>query len=171
MSEVIIVLIILAPVFIVVAILNRSRKRQEKAEQEKLATYLRPLLSKINGSPAYERKLVYQYLVLDEKEGKLLVVNWKDVDFSHEWHRLEDFRSLSVQTIRQDVAKDGSARAETITAAIGIEMTRKETAEKMFLTFYSHLEHSIYQMADFTTDAGQLCEKLNAVKTGKDVAV
>lgn len=167
MSELVIVLFLLIPVFVVIVILNRSQKAHRKKEQEKLAGYVDPVIKNAGLAPSYHKHLVSQYIAIDETERKLLLVNWKGTGFSHELHRLDDIKTLSVQTIRQNVLEEAKAKPEIVTAQIGIEFTLHKTEEKRFLTFYNHIDHSVSQIADFTKEATQLCDKLKTLKAVK----
>ena len=171
MSELVIVLFLLIPIFVVISILNRSQKKHRRKEQEELAGYINPVIKEAGLAPTYQKRLAQQYIAIDEAKRTLLLVNWKETGFAHELHRLDDIKTLSVQTIRQNVLAEAKAKPEIVTSEIGVEFTLQKTEEKRFLTVYSHLKHNISQIADFTTEATQLCDKLKKLKAAKPLNV
>jgi len=166
MSEVIIVLLLLVPVLIAIFILNRSQRKHKRNEQEKLLNYVDPVIKETGISPDFRKQLVHQFIVMDEKKRKLLLVNWKDFEFSHELHSLQEIKSLSVQTVKQNMIEEGTSKPDIVTTQVGIEM-KLQNDEKRFLVFYNHTVHSVFQIPEMTAEATALCGKVNSLKTLK----
>lgn len=166
MSEVIIVLLLLIPVVLVILILNRSQRKHKRNEQEKLSNYVDPIVKEMGISPDFRKQLVHQIVVMDEKKKNLLLVNWKDFEFSHELHNLEEIKSLSVQTVKQNIIEEGTSKPDVVTTQVGIDI-KLQNEERRFLVFYNHTVHTVFQIQEMTAEANALCGKVNSLKTLK----
>lgn len=165
MHDILIALLLLAPIVIVIAILKRSHKNQKKKRQDQLNAYLAHVAAQEALTPSFEKHLVHQMIVLDEANRKLLVIDQKGGSFSHELFLLDEIRNVRLFThtdVSLPAGKDG--KSENFTTAIGVELITGKTGASKFLTLYDHVEHNIYQMSELEAEARQLQAKIAAAK-------
>jgi len=164
MSEIVIVLLLLVPVFLVVAILNRSHKKQKKKAQDRLSDYLNERTEELGMKHSFRKQLVHQLVIIDDIARKILVVSGRD-QFSHELYSLDFIKTLRVVNQKQSfIVDEKSKKSETITTQVGVEIAFEKPQKEIFLTLYDHVEHNIFQMADLEKEAWQLHERITKAK-------
>ena len=164
MSEIVIILLLLAPVLLVVLILNNSRKKQKKKKQEKLTAYLHSITDEAGMKHSFQKQLIHQMVIIDESSRKIIVVNQREPHLSHEQYSLDFIKMLKVTNLKQSIAGEQNKKAEVITTEIGVEITFEKPDKEVFLVFYDHIEHNIFQMADLEKEAWQMHERITKAR-------
>lgn len=170
MSEILIVALLMVPVFIVVAILNNSNRKRKKKAQDRLTAYLHEVAGAETLSHSFQKQLVHQTIVLDEKAAKVFVVDHRGAALSHEVYSLAAIKNLKVLNLKQTLpAETAGQKPETFTTEIGVELLLDKTGERKFLVAYDHVEHNIFQLAGFEKEAAQLLERIANAQKGQFV--
>jgi len=151
MSEIVgIALLLLVPIFIVIAILNIANVKRRKKAQNRIHEYITEATKKTGITIHYQKQLIHQTIIIDEKSRKLLIIDHKGIAFSYDLCPLDTVKRIEVIHQKQ----------EHITTKIGVELSLGKTGEEKFLTLYDYVEHNIYQLADFEREARQLQDKI-----------
>lgn len=163
MSDILIALLLLVPIFIVIAILRNASKKQKKKAQHKISTYLSQVAEEAGIVNNHQKQLIYQTVVIDEKNRKLLVIEHEGFLFSHDIYAFGDIGDIRMIHQKQTIDRaEKDRKKEHLTTKIGLEISLKKGLSK-FLTFYDHMEHSIFQMAGFEKEAVEL--QMHIIKT------
>ncbi|OQP54266.1 hypothetical protein A4H97_22510 [Niastella yeongjuensis] len=166
MSDVVIVLLLLVPIIVVVIILNNANKRRIKKAQKRINTYITEATRQTGITNYYRKQLVHQTLIIDEKGGKLLIVEHNGI-FSFEVFQLDAVSGNIVVNIKQPFIIEGKEqKKEHITTRIGVELKFRKVEGARFLKLYDHLEHNVYMIADFEKEAHQIREKIEHARVG-----
>jgi hypothetical protein len=100
-------------------------------------------------------------VIIDEKARKLLLVE-HDGLYTYDVYPLDAIKDNQVVNHKQSFITEGKGqKQEHVTTRIGVELTFKMVDGDKFITFYDHLEHNVYFLADFEKEAHQLCEKID----------
>lgn len=164
MSEIVIILLLLAPVLLVVFILNNSRKKQKKKKQEKLSAYLHSITDQAGMKHSFEQQLIHQMVIIDESSRKIIVVNQREHHLSHEQYSLDFIKTVKVVNVKQTIPGEQNKKGEVITTEIGVEIVFEKPDKEVFLVFYDHTEHTIFQMAELEKAASQMQERITKAR-------
>lgn len=166
MSEIIIVIILIMPVVLVIAVLNYTHKKRKTKTREEIGAYLDQITKEHRLHPGFRKKLVHQTVLVDGASSKIVVVNHKDNQFSHDIFSMDAIKNRKVVTVKQVIPLDeGSRKTEVITTQIGVEISFTKPEKEIFLVSYDHRDQSIFQMADMEKEARQLNEDLSRYTT------
>ena len=134
MSDIIIVILVIMPVLLVIAGLNYSHKKRKRKAGEELSAYLYKLTNQHGINHSFRRTLVHQLILIDGTSRKLIVVNHRDNQFTHEMLSLDAIKSMKVTSVKQAFPVDeGNKRTEVITTQIGVEISFSKPDKELFL--------------------------------------
>lgn len=166
MSEIVIVLLLIVPIIIVIAMLNNSNRKRKNRARNQIQEYIARAIKQTGIENNYQQQLIYQTIIIDEQNKKLLVIDHKEAAFSHEVLSLEHIRDTRVINDKYSFKSDDkTGRHETVTTRIGVSLLPEKTGTECILTFYDHIEHNIYQMPDFEKEAQQLKTRIDNIKS------
>lgn len=161
MSDLVITLLLIVPIFIVIVILNKVNKKRKKIAQKRINTYITEATSQTRITNYYRKQLIHQTVIIDESSRKLLIVDHKDDVFSHEVYPLDAIKGAFIIKDSQSYTPEGKGqKQEHIITKIGVKVVFDKSSAEQFLVFYDYQEHNIYQMADFEKEACQLHDKI-----------
>ena len=160
MSEIVIIASLLAPVLLVIFILNKSRNKQRKKTQDRLAGYLHEIANENGMKHGFQKQLIHQLVTIDESSRKILVVDHRENDLWHELHSLDFIKTLKVMNLKQTIPHERNKTTEVITTQIAVEIAFEKPEKEIFLVFYDHTEHNIFQMAELEKEAWQFHERI-----------
>ena len=164
MSEIVIIASLLAPVLLVLFILNRSRNKQRKKAKDRLAAYLHEITNENGMRHGFQKQLAHQMVTIDESSRKVLIVDHRENDLTHELHSLDFIKTLKVVNLKQTIPHERNKTTEVITTQIGVEIVFEKPEKEIFLVFYDHTEHNIFQMAELEKEAWQLHGRITKAK-------
>ncbi|MGZ3881120.1 MAG: hypothetical protein ACXVBF_07280 [Flavisolibacter sp.] len=166
MSDIIIVIILIMPVVLVIIALNYTHKKRKRKAREELGAYLDQLSKEHRIQSGFRKKLIHQLVMIDRTSAKMIVVNEKDNQFSHEIFSMDAIKSMKVITVKQAIPlDDGSRKTEIITTQVGVEISFTRPEKEILLVSYDHRDQSIFQMAEMETEARQLHEDISRYRT------
>lgn len=166
MSEIVIVLFLIVPIVIVIAMLNNSNRKRKNRERTKVHEYIAGAIKQAGIENNYQQQLIFQTIIIDEQSKKLLIVDHKEVPFSHEILNLEHIRDTRVISDKYSFKSDDKVkRQETVTTRIGVSLLPEKAGTECVLTLYDHIAHNIYQMPDFEKEAQQLKSRIDNIKS------
>lgn len=172
MSELIIALLLIVPIAIVIAILNHSHKKRKKKSFDRVSAYMHSHIREGEIVPSFQKQLVHQLVIIDEKNRKLVIIDHTNATLSHDVILLDEITSIKpfnhAITVQPD---ENSRKSESITSRTGVEITMEKTASKKFLVFYDHTEHSVYHMAELKNEAALLQQKITKIKNNEPAKV
>ncbi len=160
MSVLSVAILVLIPVCLVIAFLNHNSKKRKKIGQEKLSVYLQAVIEQTGIVPAYQKRLIHQLVVLDEKNRKLLLIDHKNSTFSYNLYPFDSIKNIKVLQQKQTMTLDKGQKSETYITHIGVGVTLENPGTELLLTSYDHVEHTIYQMADYEKEAWEVYENM-----------
>lgn len=164
MSDLVIVLLLIVPIIIVVFILNNAGRKRKKKIQKRINAYITEATKQTGITNYYRKQLVYQTVIIDEKARKLLLIEHKGL-YTYDVYPLDAINGNLVVNHRNSFVAEGKGqKQEHVTTRIGIELSFKMIDGEKFITFYDHLEHNIYLLADFEKEAHQLREKIDKAR-------
>ena len=156
------------PIFIVIAILNIANKKRRRKAQGKILDCIAEAAKQTGISNHYQKQLIHQTVIIDEKSRKLLIVDHNKVPFSYNVYPLEAIRGIQVINHKQSFLINGKGQKhDRITTKIGIELTLEKGGDENLLILYDYLEHNIFQMADFEKEAHQLQDTIKKAINAK----
>ena len=165
MSDIIIVILLIMPVVLVVTALNYTHKKRKSKAREELGTYMDQVTKEHRIRPAFKKKLIHQLVMVDGASGKIVVVNHKDNQFSHEIFSIDAIKNMKVITVKQVIPLDeGNRKTEVITTQVGVEISFTRPEREILLVSYDHRDQNIFQMAEMEKEARQLNEDLSRYK-------
>ncbi len=166
MSDIVIALLLLVPVVIVILILNNTNKRRKKKAQKKINAYITEATRQTGITNYYRKQLVHQTVIIDERNGKLLLVEHNGI-FSFDVYPLDSLKSVLVLNETKTFLPAGKGqKREVLTTRIGLKITFQKNDGEKFLKLYDYLEHNIYMMLDFEKEAHELCDKIERARNG-----
>lgn len=172
MSETIIVLLLIVPIALVIFMLNNSNHKRKTRERTKIHEYIAGAIKQTGVENNYQQQLIFQTIIIDEQNKKLLVIDHKEVPFSHEVLSLEQIRDTRVISDKYSFKSDDKMRRqESVTTRIGVSLLPERSGTESILTLYDHIEHNIYQMPDFEKAAQQLKARIDNIRSNKPTVV
>jgi len=154
MSDILIVLMLLVPIFIVVVILNYAGRKRKRNDRSRILEYIVAVARRTGIACDHHHQLAYQTVIIDEKNRKLLIIDHARAVFSYDEYSLDEIREVKVEHHKQVFMQEGKGnKQEHITTKIGLELIVEKDSEHKFLTVYDYVAHSIYQMKDFENEA------------------
>ena len=167
MSDIVIALLLIVPIIIVIAILNNASNRRRKKAQKKINSYIAEATRQTGITNYYRKQLIHQTVIIDESSRQLLIIDHKGDPFSHDAYPLGAINGILKINERQSFVPEGKGqKPEQITTKIGVGLTFEKNGAEKHLILYDYLEHSIYLMADFEKEAGQLHDIIKKAKNG-----
>jgi len=165
MSELLIAGLLMAPVVIVIAILKASRKRKNEKLAEKLAAYRTKITEESGFHSSFQKQLVRQLVLLDERSCRILCIDFSGKSLSHEVHRLDKAGTIAMRRFAQALPLDGKAKRKVnYITETGIDIAFLETGRNLFLTVYDHAKHNFSQMGELEREALDLKERIENVR-------
>lgn len=165
MSDLVIVLLLIVPIIIVVFILNNAGRKRKKKIQKRINAFITEATKQTGITNYYRKQLIYQTVIIDENARKLLLVDHKGL-YTYDVYSLDAIKGNQVVNHRNSFVTEGKRqKQEHVTTRIGIELSFKMIDGGKFITFYDHLEHNVYLLADFEKEAHQLREKIDNART------
>ena len=95
MSDIVIALLLLVPIAIVIFILNNANKRRKKKVQKRINAFITDATRQTGITNYYRKQLVHQTVIIDERNGKLLLVEHNGI-FSFDVYPLDSLKSVLV---------------------------------------------------------------------------
>lgn len=165
-----IALLLLVPIFIVIAILKfANRKRREKA-QGKILDSISEATKQTGITNHYQKQLIHQTIIIDEKSRKLLIIDHNKASFSYNVYPLEAIKGTQVINHKDSfLVNEKNQKHEHITTKIGVELILEKAGDEKFVILYDYLEHNIYLMADFEKEAHQLQDTIKKAINAKQL--
>jgi hypothetical protein len=161
MSEVMIALLLLVPIFIVVIILNTVHRSSKKKIQAKIHQYITEVMRENAIVSHYHKQFIHQTVILDEKSRRLAVIDHKEEPFSFEAYHLSHIDSVQVVHQKLTVMEDDKGKkTDNITTNIGVELKSDKAEAAKMITLYDYVDHSIHQMPDFEKEAWHLKDRI-----------
>lgn len=166
MSDIVIALLLLAPIAIVIIILNSANKRRRKKAQKKINAFITEATRQTGITNYYRKQLVHQTVIIDERNGKLLLIDHNGT-FSFDVYLLDEVTNVQVISETKSFLPAGKGqKQENLTTKIGLGIKFRKIGAEKFLTLYDYLEHNIYMMNDFEKEAHELRDKIEQAGNG-----
>ncbi|HEX6430294.1 MAG TPA: hypothetical protein VF008_21530, partial [Niastella sp.] len=89
MSDIVITLLLIVPIFIVIVILNKGNKNRRKKAQKRINAYITEATRQTGITNYYRKQLIHQTVIIDESSRKLLIIEHKGEAFSHDLYPLD----------------------------------------------------------------------------------
>ena len=170
LETIVIALLLLVPIFIVIAILKIANRKRRKKAQGKILNSISEATKQTGITDHYQKQLIHQTVIIDEKNRKLLIIDHHNVPSSFSVYPLGAISSVEVINDKHSFLINGKGeKHERITMKIGIELTFEKAGEVKFLILYDYLEHNIYQMADLEKEAHQLQDTIKKAINGQPI--
>jgi len=172
MSDIWLALLLLVPIVIVVVILNYTSRKRRKNDRARILEYIVTVARRTGIACDYQHQLIYQTVIIDDKNRKLLIIDHAQAVFSYEEYAFDEIREVKVAHHKQAFMQDGKGKKqEHITTKIGLECTFEKNREHKFLTVYDYVVHSIYQMKDFENEAHALQARIEKASRAKKMVI
>lgn len=159
MSHYAMVIWLFVPIILVVIVLMYAARKRKNLLQDKIATYLSKVTGETGIINSFQKNLIYQMIVVDEEEGRVLVIDHKD-ELNHHIFPFEDIDEVNVYYVNEVLPSNGNQKSENVVKQIGVQLSMERMKDDKHLVLFDHTEHSIYLRDDFEKQAWQLCDKL-----------
>jgi hypothetical protein len=94
--------------------LNNSNRKRKNRERTKIHEYIAGAIKQAGIKNNYQQQLIYQTIIIDEQNKKLLVIDHKETPFSHEVLSLEHVRDTRVISDKYSFKSDDKMKRQRL---------------------------------------------------------